>query len=358
MINKSRLIETMFELIRIDSPSGEEQQIAGVLIDKLKGFGFSAGLDNYGNVIGRLGENPEILLSAHMDTVEPGRNIEPRVDGDLLVSNDDTILGGDCKAGVASILEGLQVAIETEKLNKSVEVAFTRQEEIGLVGAKNLDYSKILAKEAIVFDGEGPASRITSSSPTHVRFDIDITGRAAHAGAAPENGISAIRIASEIITRLPQGRLDKDTTFNIGVIKGGSVTNAVPEKTVVKGEFRSHSTEALENIKTLIDNAIDDVRNSFKEANIDLLMETQFDAYSITGEEPPVSRVIRSLARIGAEPVMAPSGGGTDGNILRQHGIESVVVGMADHNAHTVREYVSVTELVEVANLCEAILTE
>ncbi|GIS64177.1 MAG: hypothetical protein CM1200mP3_04250 [Chloroflexota bacterium] len=165
-----------------------------------------------------------------MDTVEPGRGIKPKLDGDRIVSEGDTILGGDCKAGVAAILEALESVVEDGAESRPIQLAFTREEEIGLVGARNLDLSLIMAKEAIVFDGEGTVNQITSSSPTYIGFDIEITGRAAHAGVEPEKGLSAILIASELITQLPQGRLDETTTFNIGTIEGGSVRNTVPRQ--------------------------------------------------------------------------------------------------------------------------------
>ena len=150
-----------------------------------------------------------------MDTVEPGRGIKPKIDGDRIVSGGTTILGGDAKAGVSVILEALESIREDDASHLPLEVVLTREEELALRGAKNLDMSMIRSKEAIVFDGEGPVSRITSASPTYIGFDIEITGRAAHAGVEPEKGISAIRIASELVNQLPNGRLDQETTFNV-----------------------------------------------------------------------------------------------------------------------------------------------
>ena len=245
MINRERLVQTFCHLVGIDSPSGEEEALAQELTRRLQGLGLKTTRDDYGNVIASDGGENPILLSAHMDTVEPGRGVKPRVQGDRILSNGATILGGDCKAGVSAILEALESIKEDGTPHLPIEVVFTREEEPGLIGARNLEFSKIKAKEAIVFDGEGPASRIISSSPTYIAFDIQITGRAAHAGVEPENGLSAIRIAAELITNLPQGRLDPQTTFNIGTIQGGSVRNAVPEKATLRGEFRSTDLETL-----------------------------------------------------------------------------------------------------------------
>ena len=358
MINRDRLIKTFCDLVQIDSPSGEEEAMAVELQRRLTAMGFETERDAYGNLIASDGGKDPFLLSAHMDTVEPGRGVKPRVDGDRILSDGSTILGGDCKAGVAAILEALESIKEDGTPHVSFEIAFTREEEIGLVGARNLDFSKISAKEAVIFDGEGPPSQITSASPTYVGFDIEITGWAAHAGVEPEKGLSAIRIATELMARLPQGRLDDETTFNIGTIEGGSVRNAVPENTLVTGEFRSRNLETLDGVHLQLMEAIEEVRRMFPEAVIEDHLHTEFESYNLTEDDPATKRVMSTLRTLGLEPTLRPSGGGTDGNIFRQRGISAVVVGMADHNMHTVREYVTISDLVDAAHLCETLLTE
>ena len=231
MADQQRLTNTLIELIKIYSPSGEEDAMDFAVSRKLGFLGLEMINDSYKNAIAkRPGAGQSLLLSAHLDTVEPGRGVKPSVEGDRIVSDGSTILGGDCKAGVAAILEALESLKEDGAPRAAVEVVMTREEETGLVGAINLDFSKITGKEAVVFDGEGPVSRITSGSPTYIGFDIEVTGRAAHAGVEPEKGLSAIHVAAQLISKLPQGRLDHETTFNIGKIGGGTVRNAVPEK--------------------------------------------------------------------------------------------------------------------------------
>lgn len=356
MINRDRLVKTFTDLVQIDSPSGEEEAMAVELTRRLEALGFSVKRDDYGNVVADDGGADPILLSAHMDTVEPGRGIKPSVDGDRIVSDGSTILGGDCKCGVAAILEALESVYEDGVAHHGIEVAFTREEEIGLVGARNLDFSMLNAKEAIVFDGEGPVSQITSASPTYIGFDIEVTGRAAHAGVEPEKGISAIRIAAELIVRLPQGRLDEESTFNIGTIEGGSVRNTVAETTLIRGEFRSRNLETLDDVRFQISEALKEVRGMFPEAELDDHLHTEFETYTLSSDDPATARVTDALRRLGLEPDMRPSGGGTDGNVFRLRGISSVVVGMADHGMHTVREYVIIPELVDTAHLCEALI--
>ncbi len=356
MIRRDRIVETFCELVKIDSPSGEEEAVAQVLVAKLEGMGLSVVRDDYGNVVATDGGDDPIILSAHMDTVEPGRGVEPSVEGERIVSDGTTILGGDCKAGVAAILEALESIFEDDAPHGAIEVAFTREEEIGLVGARNLDFSLLSGVEAVVFDGEGPPSRITSSSPEYIGFDIEITGQAAHAGVEPEKGISSIRIAAEIITRLPQGRLDEETTFNVGTIEGGTVRNAVPENTTVRGEFRSRSIESLDGLRLQVDDAVNEVRALFPDAEIDCHLHTEFVRYELHDDEPALNRVRRALESLGLTPTMEPSGGGTDGNVFRLNDISAVVVGMADHGMHTKQEYVTIPDLVDAAHLCETLL--
>ena len=356
MINRDRLVKTFCDLASIDSPSGEEEEVAAELTRRLETLGLNVVRDSYGNVIAGDGRENPLMLSAHMDTVEPGRGVKPSVDGDRIVSDGTTILGGDCKAGVSAIMEALESIKEDGTPYVPLEVVFTREEEVALVGARQLDFSKITSEEAIVFDGEGPVSRITSSSPTYVEFDVEITGRAAHAGVEPEKGLSAVHIAADLISRLPQGRLDHETTFNIGTIEGGTVRNAVPESTLLRGEFRSINLETLDDVRLQLTEALRQVREAYPDATIEDHQQDDFGAYTLADDDPTLQKVKAALRSLGLEPEMKPSGGGTDGNVFRLKGISAIVVGMADHNMHTVREYVTIPDLVDAAHLCKTLL--
>ena len=356
MIDRQRLVKTFTDLVRIDSPSGDEEAIAQDLTQRLTTLGFHVTRDDYGNVIASEDGDDPLLLSAHMDTVEPGRGVKPIIDGDKIHTDETTILGGDCKAGLATILEALE-SIKADGLQRvPVQVVLSRDEELGLLGAKNLDFSTIRAKQAVVFDGDGPVNQITSGSPTYVAFDIDIVGRAAHAGVEPENGISAIRIAAEIIVQLQQGRLDENTTLNVGMIQGGSVRNAVPEHATFAGETRSHNPEALDRVQSYLLNVLQETRGRYPEAVIAETFNTEFEAYTVDPGEPVAMRVIQALAAQGLQPELVLSGGGTDGNVFRSNGINAVVLGVADHAAHTVREHVFIPELEQAAAFCRALL--
>ncbi|MDA1188225.1 MAG: M20/M25/M40 family metallo-hydrolase [Chloroflexi bacterium] len=357
MINRDRIVKTFTDIVQIDSVSGEEDEITRHLIPRLESYGLTVKLDSYGNIIAdSKGDGVPLLISVHMDTVEPGRGIKPIIDGDRIRSDGTTIIGGDAKAGLAAILEALESITEDNTPHIPFQLAITKEEETGLQGAHNLDLSMIRAKDAVVFDGEGPVNTITIASPTYIGFDIEITGRAAHAGVEPEKGLSAIRVAAEMITRLPQGRLDEGTTFNVGLIEGGYVRNTVPEVTKVVGEFRSQSLETIDSVRLQVKGVLDDVRKMFPEAKIEDHMHTQFEHYDIPQDDPMLKRIVTTLDSLGLKPHMRPSGGGTDGNVFRLNDIKSVVVGMADTGMHTVRENVSIPGLVDAAHFCEALI--
>ena len=358
MIDRERLVKSFCDLVRIDSPSDEEEEVAQHLISRLEKLGMTVERDVHGNVIAsEPGEFP-LLLSAHMDTVEPGRAIIPVIKGDRIVSQGNTILGGDCKAGVAAIMEGLESVIEEDLPHRPIQVVFTRGEEIGLVGATNLDYSMIRALEAVVFDGNGPVNTITGSSPSYMSFDVTVRGRGAHAGVEPEKGLSAIRIASEIIQDLPQGRLDEETTFNVGLISGGTVRNAVPVEATFGGEFRSHNTETFDLVKMQLLTTLNQTRAKYGDATIEENLEVLFQMYTLDPDEKVVRMTRRLMEEMLLKPNIQPSGGGTDGNVMRRQGIQSVVVGMATNGMHTVDEYVVIPDLIDTATFCRRLITD
>jgi len=238
-----------------------------------------------------------------------------------------------------------------------VQLVFTREEEIGLVGARNLDMSLVKATEGVVFDGNGPVSKITVASPTYMSIEVNVTGRAAHAGVEPEKGLSGIRIATDIISRLPQGRLDDETTFNIGTISGGSVRNTVPESASFTGEFRSRNLETLDLLRLQVLDSLEEVRQTYRDASVDGELNVEFQMYSLGTDDPMVGRATRVLGVMGLDADIGPSGGGTDANVLNRHGIKCVVVGMSTREMHTVREHVPIDDLVDTARFCQTLLT-
>ncbi|MBI2600744.1 M20/M25/M40 family metallo-hydrolase [Candidatus Daviesbacteria bacterium] len=358
MVDQKRLVETFLDLVKIDSPSGEEEEMAKELMKRLKTLGFKVLRDTYGNVIGTLdGAGEPIMLNAHMDTVEPGRGIKPIIDGDIIKSDGTTVLGGDPKAGVTAILEALTSVIEDGKKHLPIEVVFTREEESSLGGAINLDYSQISAKRGVTFDGEKELHNIDISSPGYNSVNVTVIGRAAHAGADPEKGLSAIQIASEIISQLQLGRIDKETTANIGLIEGGSARNAVPEKVHFKGEIRSRNKEKLEKHTKHFQEVFDNVLSKYPNAKIDADISREFEAYFFDENHRVIKHIREVFKQMNLSPNLQHSGGGTDVNIFHTHGIEAVVVGTGDFDAHTTREYVVIPQMVQAAEFCQKLIS-
>lgn len=356
MINRDRIVQTFLELVAIDSPSGEEDAIAADLERRFRALGLETEQDAAGNVIARRpGMGEAVLLSAHMDTVEPGRGIKPVFDGpDIIRSDGTTILGADNKAGCAVILEIIQSAIEDGAETRPIEVAISRGEEVGLIGATNMDYSKLTARVAIVIDSGGPPSSVQGQAPYHSTYDIEVHGKSAHAGLEPEKGVPAITIAAEIIVGLPQGRFDAETTGNVGKVQGGLVRNAVPDYALIQGEMRSMVEEKLETLMTNARRHVDEVRDAHPEARIDAKFGQAYPGYSLTPDDPAVKLLFPVLERLGFRPDPHPVGGGTDGNVFRGKGIASVVIGRGGYNQHTKEEYLVIPEMLQCAAVVEA----
>lgn len=365
MPDRQRLTQTLIDLIKIDSPTGEEDAIDAHLSKRLANLGATVRHDDYGNLVATLpgsdgaGDQPPVMLSAHMDTVEPGRGIKPILDpdGETLRSDGSTILGGDCKAGLAIVLEGLTSAIEEGARLRPVQVVFSRAEEGGLNGARNLDFSLVHAKTGIVFDGEGPVSRICVGAPAQNIVQANISGVAAHAGLEPENGVSALLVAANILTRLPLGRIDDETTSNIGLLQGGLKRNIVPERAYLDGELRSRNNSKLENYTAEFRRAFDQVAAMYPKAKIDLNIWNQYQAYSITENHPALAGIARAVDAIGLAPAMETTGGGSDANVFHEHGIVALPVGIGVRDFHTTRETANIGEIVDGARACQAFIT-
>jgi tripeptide aminopeptidase len=356
MITRDRIVQSFLELVAIDSPSGDEDAIASELERRLIALGLDASQDAHGNVLGRLaGEGEPILLSAHMDTVEPGRGITPVWDGpDTIRTDGTTILGADNKAGCAVILEVIQSVLEDEAPHRPIEVAISRGEEIGLIGAQNMDYSRITANVAIVIDSGGPPASVQGQAPYHYTYSIAVHGKAAHAGVEPEKGVPAITIAAEAILGMPQGRIDFETTGNVGTVHGGLVRNAVPEECFVEGEMRSMEFEKVEMLVTRAKDHLDEVRHRHPTARIDSTFHMGYPGYKLEPGDPAADLMFGVLRGLGMEPNPHPVGGGTDGNVFRGHGISSVVIGRGGYNQHTKDEYLVIPEMLDCARVVEA----
>lgn len=355
MIDQDRLLSTFVELVKIDSPSGEEGKIAQHVLARLRSLGLAGSLDATGNVIARLaGEGKPILLNAHLDSVMPCLGISPVVAEGVVRSDGRTVLGADDKSGVAVILEVLQAIRGLP--HPPLEVVLTVQEEIGLCGAKGLDFAQLQAKMGISLDTEGSIGSIVVSAPSHNSISAVVHGKAAHAGAHPEDGISAIVVAAEAIAQMPLGRIDFETTANIGVIKGGRATNIVPDRVEVKGEARSRDEGKLRSQTDRMVRALQDA-TSRHGATVDVEVEREYSAFKLSERDKIVREVMAAARSVGLEPKLVASGGGSDANIFNAHGIRTVNVSTGMEKVHTTEEQIAVADMVECSGLVSAILT-
>ena len=351
----NEIVEMLCELVQVDSESGNERGFMEFLGPWLaRRLGAVSELDAYGNLIARVPAKDSraepVMLGAHGDTVKPGRGIRPQVVDGAVRSSGDTILGADDKGGIVEIVR----AVQTARRRPPVDIVITVSEEVGLLGARNLDLSKVRAKQAFIVDGE-KLEEVIIGGPTHINFDITIRGRAAHAGLEPEKGISAIRVAALAIAQMPEGRIDFETTANVGIIEGGLIRNGVPETVKIKAECRSLTHEkALKQARAM--------REAFERAaadagaKVEIDEEIEYQARSIDPSTPVVQAAMAAVRSVGLVPVAKPVTGGTDALILSNRGLEAVVLGLGGEKAHTTEEFIPVAALEKGAEILRNLL--
>lgn len=357
MIDRQRLVSTFLDLIRIDNPSGQEQQVAAYCSRYLARLGAQPMADAAGNLYANFaGQGQPLLLNSHMDSVQPCLGIKPIVEGDTIRSDGTTILGADDRAGLAAILEVLQVLHDRQPAHPPLEVLFTVREESGLAGSKLVEFSRLTARVGIALDHHGPAGGLVIAAPYQNRVLVAVHGRAAHAGAEPEKGISAIRVAAEAIAAMPLGRIDPETTANIGIIHGGTARNAVPARVDIEGEARSRNEAKLEAQTAAMVRCFEEAaaRNG---ARADVQLTRNYNGFRAGPDSPALQRLMAACRAVGIEPRLEESGGGSDVNIFRTHGIDAITTSVGYDEVHTVAEHQSITELVKSTEiLLQAVL--
>lgn len=362
MVNKNRLVETFCDLVRVDSVAGKERLMADTIMKKIKDLGYQPYEDNAGatisgnagNVIvkipGTTGAEP-VLFMAHMDTVEPGHGKVPVVDNDIIKSDGTTVLGGDDLAGVACILEAIEVLKENNIPHGDLYTVFTIAEEGGLFGARALDVSSIPAEFAFVLDDEGPIGTTAVKAPSYNRVQFTVKGKSAHAGLCPEKGINAIRVASAAIAELPfMGRIDSESTCNIGVIQGGRARNIVPDEVVVQGEVRSVDDDKLDKLTKQWVDAFEKV--VIREgATVNIEVEKMYGGYYIPEDHPILLLLKKAADRLGIPLNLHSTGGGSDTNVINGKGIPAVDISVGMINVHSTDEQISISDMVNACSL-------
>ncbi|GAB4483479.1 MAG: M20/M25/M40 family metallo-hydrolase [Thermodesulfovibrionales bacterium] len=345
-INTKRLLDTFLDLVRINSPSFREAEIGEYIGAMLRSLGFRTRFQRYDrsfNLIstlkGAAGSGAGLILSAHMDTIEPTEGISYKVTKDRVMSTGKTVLGADDKAAIAQILEAVRVVRESRMPHPDIEIVFTSAEEAGLCGARNLDFSCLKSRHALVLDSGGPVGRLVTAAPTHHTYEMTIIGRSAHAGIEPEQGISAIRVASEIVSKAPDGRINSATTANIGIISGGTATNVVPREVRLRGEVRSHDRRTLEGVKKRI---FDRAKKTCSAMHARLLVSVneEYRSFRISRNDPFLRFVDESHRACGIDTLHVVTGGGSDANVFNASGITAVNMSTGMQKVHSHEEFI------------------
>jgi len=360
-INRDRLLSEFLDLLRIDSPPLREGRIAGYLEEALRSMGFSCQRDGAGEALGGQTGNliaykpgpvsaQPFLLSAHMDTVQPTGDLEPVVENGVVRSTGDTILGADDKASIAVILEAVRALDEDKAPRGPVEIAFSISEETGIRGARAMDLSLLRSRVGYVLDSGKPTGGLVTSAPTHDVLTVHYRGKTAHAGAQPEAGVSAIRAAAIAIAGMRLGKIDEETTANVGTIRGGQATNIIPDFVEVKAEARSRNEAKL-------DAQVQHMAEAFHNgaaavgAQVEIEIERAYHAYHIPDSDPLVQWALEAGRRAGLSPGTRPGGGGSDANVFNAKGLRAVVMGVGYEDVHSTDEHVAVDDLVQAAQM-------
>ena len=349
LINRERLTNLFVQLVQIDSGSENEAEIAQFLARRLEELGAEfVAVDEASKKLGGTGGNvfarfrgtvnaPPILLTAHMDTVSPTKNLRLVRTDEQIATDGTTILGADDKAGIALILEAIQTLRERRLSHPPLEVVFTVREEKGLLGAKVFDKAQLRARYGLVVDGAGKPGDFIIGSPTHIRFEVTFIGKAAHAGLETEKGRNAIAMGAAAIAAMSWGRLDSETTANVGVIEGGQAMNIVPDRCRLVGEFRSHDPQKIKRLVQRWQKTCQQVARRFG-GKAELRMETTFEAVRLSPNEPILWAAMQAAKSLGLTPRLIRMGGGTDGNVFTAHGIRCLVLPTGGENYHSPQE--------------------
>lgn len=338
------MVKQFLEMVAIDSESGDEARMIEYLEKEIVALGGETKIDGYGNLIGRFDEKgcsgtEPILLSCHADTVKPGIGIEPVIDDGIIRSKGDTILGADDKAGIAEALEVLRVA----EVRPKVELAISRQEEVGLLGVKSMDFSLLKARRGFLLDND-TLETIVIGGPSYFAIDVSVKGKSAHAGMEPEKGINAIAAAAKAIAALELGRLDHETTANVGVIEGGLIRNGVPDSCRFLAECRSANHEkAVE----LNERMVGIIREQIEAtgAQVEITSDNLCRAVSIPDDAWSVGIAKKALATVGIEATTVFITGYTDASIYNNQGIEMAVIGIGAQNEHSTDECIAIADM-------------
>ena len=367
MVNRERLLAEFLELIRIDSPTKNERQIADLLKNRLQSLGLIVSEDDAGQTIGgncgnvfaylkgNLPKAPVVLFSAHMDTVDPCLNIQPVLHEGVITSAGPTILGADDKSGIAPILEALRTIKEKNIPHGDIQVILSVAEEGGLNGSKNLDKTLLKADLGFVMDCVGGPGEIILAAPGQDRLNVMIKGRAAHAGFAPEDGISSIVVAAKAISSMPIGRIDEETTANIGTIQGGRATNIVADRVDLACESRSRDLVKLEHQTAKMCEAFQRCAEEMG-AVAEIEVIRLYEPFKLAEDSQVVDIASKAARSAGLKVITGVTGGGSDANYYNRYGVPCAVLGTGMQKPHTTEEWIEEEDLYRTTDLLVEII--
>jgi tripeptide aminopeptidase len=365
---RRRLQDTFTTLCRISSPTGDERECADWITAQLESLGLTVEEDDAGPAVGANAGNllvripgrgaRSLLLCAHMDTVPLTAPVDPvQVNGGWENANEG-VLGADNKAAVAALIELARLlTTQAQPPAVGVELLFTVSEETGLNGAKEFDVGRLRSQFGYVFDHASPWGEVIIASPTYMRINAEIRGKAAHAGLHPEQGVNAIVAAAAAVVAMPQGRLDETTTANVGTIFGGTAANVVPDRCLLEAEVRGIDQERVD---TVVTQAIDALQEAADSAgcDLDVGLQRMFTGYVLDSAETSVHLAQQALRKLGYEPRLVSTGGGADANAFRVNGFECTNLANGTERAHERGERVSNAALETGLEILLALLDE
>jgi tripeptide aminopeptidase len=355
-------LDLFLELCAIPSPPGEERAVCDRVLAELRALGLEVDEDDagaeigstMGNVLARLPGDAEggvpLFFCAHLDTVPPEGPIEPVVEDGVVRNAGGTILGADNKAAVVAMIEGVRRVADRGLPHPGVELLFTPKEEVGLVGAKAFDTTRLRGGLGYVYDQGAPVGGVVLGAPSQTTLYATFHGRAAHSGMHPEEGRSAIAAAAKAIADFRLGRLDDETTANVGVVSGGTARNIVPEWCSFEAEVRSHDERKLRDVVQEMLDAIT-FAAGLAECEVDTRLEENYRAYRFRREDLPVRLASEALTRVGVQPSYVLTGGGADANVFNQRGLACVNLANGMTAIHTPDEHIAVSDIERMAEV-------
>lgn len=354
------VVNTFLKIVQIDSPSGYEQKMSQEVKNSLEEIGLKTKIDKNGNVVAFLEGNKDAepyMLNAHLDTVEPGRGIKPKIVNGWIKSSGNTILGADNKAGVAAILEAIKkILLNDPQTRRPLEIVFTTSEESGNFGATRLDYSKIKSRLGYSFDiSSVNFGDIMVSAPFYNRLDIEIVGKSGHA-KNPEKGLSVLPIFAKAVTMLKVGRISKNTLANIGIVKIGEAVNSIPGNAIIAGEVRSTVEKELEKTTAEIIKVLKEAVMKTG-AKLKTKVTRENAGYKYNKDDEFVRKTVKTVESFGLKPKLIDSFGCADANIFAEHGIKMLSLADGSIAAHTVNETIKNSDLERLVDLICKLVT-